>query len=226
MTTSKKPTAGKAAPVLPFRQLVGYMQGWNGLTAKVEICPVAEKGFKSRRNCKIIIIMKKVLMTLMALVILIASGQAQEKLKVGEMKNGKLVITNPDALKAVLFYSLGKSGTLGKEYKVSVAPESDRFFVFYPVSGNKDKVTSIGVVLVRSKNEVLIIENPPEIDSAAPGGGGSATITCTGAPCASCEADVSWPSGNWYPVVSCVCNDPEGQCNMSISFSVNIQFGG
>lgn len=169
--------------------------------------------------------MKKVLMTLIVLVFVIASGQAQDKLKVGEVKNGKLVVTNQDALKAVLFYSLGKSGTFGKEYKVSVSPESDRFFVYYPVSGNKDKVTSIGIVLVRAKNDVLIVENPPEIVDA-PGGGGSATITCVGMPCSSCEPNVTWPSGNWYPVVSCVCNDPEGQCNMSISFSVNIQFGG
>ena len=169
--------------------------------------------------------MKKVLMTLIVFVFVITSGQSQDKLKVGEVKNGKLVITNQDALKAVLIYSLGKSGSLGKEYKVSIAPESDRYFVYFPVSGNKNNVTSIGVMLVKVKNEVFIIENPPEIDSAGPGGGGSATITCIGAPCASCQADVTWPSGNWFPVVSCICNDPDGQCNMSISFSINIHMG-
>jgi hypothetical protein len=35
---------GKAAPVLPFRQHVGDLLGWDSLTARVELRPEAEKG--------------------------------------------------------------------------------------------------------------------------------------------------------------------------------------
>jgi len=168
--------------------------------------------------------MKKILFTFVILLAIIANGQAQEKLKIGEIKNGKFQVTNPDALKAFFMNSLGNSGALGKDFQVSTAPEGDRFFVYYPVSGNKDKVTNIGVMLVKIKNDAFIVENPPDPIPNAPGGGGSATFTCTGNPCESCTPDITWPVGNWIPLISCKC-EGGGHCNMSISFSININIG-
>jgi hypothetical protein len=85
--------------------------------------------------------MKKALFILVILLAVIYSGQAQDKLKVGEVKAGKLAITNPDGLKAFMMNSLEKSGTLGKDYQSSVAPQGDRFLVYFPVSGNKSNIT-------------------------------------------------------------------------------------
>jgi len=175
--------------------------------------------------------MKRFLMMLVLLISLVVSGQAQDKLKVGEVKNGSLEITNLDVLRAFLVYNLDKSGTLGSSYQLSMAPEGDRFFVHYPVSGNRNNVTSIGVMLVKIKNEVFIIENPPEpapgVPAApvGPGGGGSVTVTCTGITCNSCYPDVTWPPGNWIPIVTCKCYEPGGTCTMSISFTVGINVG-
>jgi hypothetical protein len=171
--------------------------------------------------------MRKILIMIVILVSVIASGQAQEKLKIGEVKNGKLVITNLDALKAFFFYSLGKSGTLGGDYKVSASPEGDRYFVYFPVTGNKDKVSNIGVLLVKINNDVYIVENQQKSEASepGPGGGGSATVTCTGNPCNSCHPEITWPVGRWIPLIVCICEDPEGFCNMSITFSVNINIG-
>jgi hypothetical protein len=170
--------------------------------------------------------MKKTFMIMLLAMAVTVSLHAQEKLKIGEVKNGKLMVTEPDALKAFLMNSLGKSGTFGKDYQVSTPPEGDRFFVYYAVSGNKDKITSIGVVLVKDKNEAFIVENPAESAPGGPGAGGSATITCTGMPCNSCYPEITWPVGNWFPLIICKCNDPDGVCSMSVSFSINIQIGG
>lgn len=169
--------------------------------------------------------MRKLLLILVILVSVIASGQAQEKLKIGEVKNGKLVVTSTDVLKAFFMNSLAKTGTLGQDFKVSASPDGGRFFVYYPVTGNKEKVTNIGVLLVKIKNEVFIVENPPAYSPGGPGAGGSATITCTGNPCNSCYPEITWPSGNWLPLILCMCNEPEGICNMSVSFSINVNIG-
>lgn len=167
--------------------------------------------------------MKKLFILIVLIIAVMASGLAQDKLKIGEVKSGKVYITNPDALRAFFNNTLEKSGTLGKDYKLSAAPEGDRFFVYYPVSDNKDKVTSIGVVLVKKQDDVFIVSNPPSASTeTTPGGGGSATIECFGAPCNSCYPNVSWPSGNWFPVVQCQCYDPDGVCNMSLEFTISI----
>ena len=169
--------------------------------------------------------MKRLVLIMIVITGILTTGSAQEKLKIGELKNGKLQVTSPDALKAFFMNSLENNGALGKDYKVSTSPEGDRFLVSYPVSGNKENITNIGVMLVRQKNEAFIVSGPPEIDESVPGAGGSATISCIGAPCTSCHPNVSWPSGNWFPLVVCVCDDAEGQCNMVLSFSVNIKIG-
>ena len=50
--------------------------------------------------------MKKLAMIMVILLAVLASGQAQEKLKVGDIKNGKLLITETSKLKAFLMNSL------------------------------------------------------------------------------------------------------------------------
>ena len=170
--------------------------------------------------------MKRLLIT-MAIIVSVsvfASGQALEKLKIGEIKNGKFQVTNPDALKAFFMNSLGKSGTLGKDFQVSNSPAGDRFFVFYPVSGNKDKVSSIGVMLVKIKNDAYIVENLPETPLTSPGGGGSLEILCIGIDCNSCVPNIQWVSGYWLPVVYCECiPSGSGICNMTSKLVIHVE---
>ena len=60
--------------------------------------------------------MKNVLFILVILIGLIASGQAQDKLKIGEVKSGKLVITNPDALRAFFLNCGGQNFLPGSSF--------------------------------------------------------------------------------------------------------------
>lgn len=166
--------------------------------------------------------MKKVLFALVILLAIITNGQAQDKLKIGEVKAGKLIITNPDALKSFLLNSLEKSGTLGKDVQVSTAPEGDRFLVYFPVSGNKNNVTCIGIMLVKIKNDAYIVENPPETPITSAGGGGSLEITCTGIDCNICVPNVSW-GGGWIPIVYCECRSGGGgKCNMTSKLVIKV----
>lgn len=167
--------------------------------------------------------MKKVLFISVILLAIILNGQAQDKLKIGEVKTGKLVITNPDGLKAFFMNSLEKSGTLGKDYQVSAAPEGDRFLVYFPVSGNKDNITCIGVMLVKIKSDVFIVENPPETPINSAGGGGSLEITCTGIDCSICVPNVRWTGNSWIPEVYCECRSGGGgKCNMTSKLIINV----
>ena len=167
--------------------------------------------------------MKKILFMLVVILAVITSVQAQDKLKIGEIKNGSLQVTNPDGLKAFLMKSLGNSGTLGKDFTVNTAREGDRFFVCYSVTGNKDKVTSIGIMLVKIKNDAFIIENPPEITPLTPGGGGSFEIQCTGIDCNSCVPNIKFVTGYWLPVVYCECiPNGSGICNMTSKLIIHV----
>ncbi len=167
--------------------------------------------------------MKRLLITLIILLAVIISGQAQDKLKIGEIKNGKLVITNLEALKAFFMNSLDNNGTLGKDYQVSASPEGDRCVIHYPVFGNTSKVSAIGVMLVKNKNDFFIVENPPQVESSTPGGGGSLEIQCIGSDCNSCVPDIKWISGTWLPVVYCKCLAPGGgNCNMTSKLIIHV----
>jgi hypothetical protein len=166
--------------------------------------------------------MKKALLTLIILLAVLVSGQAQDKLKIGEVKTGKLVITNLDGLKSFLMNSLEKSGTLGKDYEVNTAPEGDRIFIYFPVSGNKNNVTCIGVMLVKIKNDVFIITNPPGTPINSAGGEGSLEVTCTGLDCSICVPNVRWGS-SWIPEVYCECRSGGGgKCNMTTKLVIKI----
>lgn len=169
--------------------------------------------------------MRKIFILMIVIVSVSAFGQAQEKLKIGEVKNGKLTVTNIDVLRAFFIDYLGKSGTLGKDLQLSYSPDKSRVFAHYPVSGNKNKVTCVGVMLVYIDNEAYIVPNAPNYAPGGPGGGGSVTITCIGNPCEDCEMNITWPSGSWIPDVSCSCDDADGHCNMSISYTVNVNVG-
>lgn len=159
--------------------------------------------------------MKRSIFLLMLIVSVIFSSKAQEKLKVGEFKNGKLLITEMVTFKGFLMNSLENSGTLAKEFQVSVSPEIDRVFVYYPVNGNAKNISSIGIMLVIIGHEAFIVENPPRTPATGPGGGGSLEIQCIGVDCNSCVPDIKWVNGNWMPIVYCRCQQPGGgQCNM------------
>jgi len=169
--------------------------------------------------------MKRLFITLVILLSVIAFSQAQEKLKIGEVKNGKLVIINQDALNTYFLNSLGKSGTLAKDFQVSTSPEGDRFFVYYPVSGNKDKVTNIGVMLVKIKNDVFIVEGQPKTDVVIPGGGGSYEVQCIGEDCTRCVPVIRWIGGDWLPYVDCTCTQTGGGiCKMTTKIIIHIEF--
>jgi hypothetical protein len=168
--------------------------------------------------------MKKILFTMIILASVVFNGIAQEKLKIGDVVNGRLKITNDAGLRSFFLNSLKNSGCLGKEIKVEPSPTSDRFMVYTRVTGNADKISSIGVMLVRAGNEAFIAK-PVQGDEAGPGGGGSATYSCQGSPCSDCKISMTWPSGSWMPDVECICEEAEGQCNMIVSVSVNINIG-
>lgn len=168
--------------------------------------------------------MKKIFVTIVFLVVAIASGMAQEKLKVGDMKNGKLIITDPKALETFLMNSLEKSGTLGKEYKFSFAPEGDRVFLYYSVARNATKVSNIGIMLVIINNQVFIVEGP-ESTPGGPGAGGSFEVQCFGS-CPTCLPNIKWINGNWLPVVYCDCTQGNsGECSMITKVIVHINVG-
>jgi len=159
------------------------------------------------------------------LIILVAaavSGQAQDKLKIGEVKNGKLVITSPESLKAFFMKKLGNSGSLGTELQISAAPEGDRFLVFYAVTGNEDKISNIGVLLVNIKNEAFIVKSAPDKTLEAPGGGVSYEVTCIPEDCITCVPKIRW-TNNWLPYVECICTSAGGGvCKMETKITIEI----
>jgi hypothetical protein len=162
--------------------------------------------------------MKKIILTMIILASVLVEGIAQEKLKIGDVTNGKLKITNESALRAFLMNNIGKTGTLDKEIKVEVSPTADRIFAYLKVTGNRGGISSIGVLLVNINNEAFIVANEPD----SPGVGGSATVTCVGNPCTSCYPTIQWINNNWLPIIVCGCNDPGGHCNMTVTFTVSI----
>jgi hypothetical protein len=169
--------------------------------------------------------MKKLLFILVILLTVLANGQAQDKLKIGEVRDGKLVVTNLTGLKAFFMNDLEKSGTLANEYQVSASPEGDRFLVWFPVSGNKNNIRSIGVMLVKIKGDVFIISNPPGTPINSAGGEASLEITCTGVDCNDCVPNVRWGS-NWIPEVYCECRSGGGgKCNMTTKLVIKVNAG-
>lgn len=169
--------------------------------------------------------MKKILLSIIILVCIAFQGIAQDKLKIGEVVNGKLKITNETALRSFFLNNLENSGCLAKDIKVEPSPDADRYMVYTRVTDNKKNISCIGVMLVRSGNEAFIAK-PAEGDEApGPGAGGSATYSCEGDPCPDCEIDIDWPSGSWLPNVECACSDPDGTCNMTVSVTITITVG-
>ncbi len=169
--------------------------------------------------------MKKMIITMVILASAMVQGIAQEKLKVGDVVNGKLSITNETGLRAFLTNAIGNSGKLDRELKVEVSPTADRFFVYTKVLGNKSGIRSVGVLLVNSGNEAFIVAGKPDSQPSGPGIGGSATISCTGDPCTSCFPTVQWIGNNWLPIVVCTCEDESGICNMTVTFTINLGVG-
>ncbi|HOX78245.1 MAG TPA: hypothetical protein PLW31_09395 [Bacteroidales bacterium] len=168
--------------------------------------------------------MKKLILTFIILNSVILSSQSQDKLKIGDVRNDKLVVSNVEGLKKFLYNSIGNSGTLGKDLQYRLAPEGDRCVVFYPVSGNRQNVTSAGVLLIVKNGEAFIQESPEIIDSSGPGGGGSYEIQCVGTNCNQCVPAIKW-IGNWLPYVICECKqEGDGTCNMITKLIVNVQF--
>jgi hypothetical protein len=170
--------------------------------------------------------MKKVMIVLLSITIIAGQLYSQKMLKIGEVQDGKLKITNEKALNAYFLNCLGYSGLPGKDIKIESSPSGDRFYVTTSVSGNKDQVTSIGVLLVNKDGDVVIMEASRDGgDSPGPGIGGSMNVQCVGAPCEICFPDLEWVQGQWYPLVRCQCFDPAGKCNSVVSFTINLNVG-
>jgi len=163
---------------------------------------------------------------MVVLVILAGQSFSQQTLKVGEVRDGKFILTDKKALSMYFMNCLDNSGNLGKEFKSEASPDGDRYYVATTVEGNKDKVTAIGVLLVNKNNELLIVDaNREDSDGPVPGVGGSMNVECSGAPCSLCFPELQWVTGQWYPLVRCSCYDPEGKCNSMVSFTINLQLG-
>jgi len=172
--------------------------------------------------------MRRTITLLIGLLFISGHAFTQQMLKVGEVKDGKIQITNKQDLNNYFMNCLGHSGILGKELKSESSPEGDRFYVTTTVTGNKDQVTAVGVLLVNKNNELMIVEatrDDGEGDGPGTGIGGSMNVQCVGAPCGLCFPDLEWIAGQWYPLVRCQCFDPEGICNSIVSFTVNLNVG-
>jgi hypothetical protein len=167
--------------------------------------------------------MKKIIILLVSIMFMAGQGFAQEVLKIGEIKDGKLEITNMKGLQAFFMNCLAQSGKLGKDLKIEPSPTGDRFIVSTTVTGNKEKVNSISVMLVNRNNEAVIVSGEGG-DSPGAGVGGSVQYTCIGAICDFCYPSIEWGS-QWFPLVRCTCADPNGKCNMSMSFTINVSAG-
>jgi len=160
---------------------------------------------------------------MMVLCAAILTGQAQDKLKIGEIKDGTLALTNPEALKAFFMNRLQNDGQLGKDYQVSTAPEGNRCMIYFPVVGNSSKVSAVGVMLVKVKNDFCIVEEIPKTESSVPGFSGSVEIQCIGDNCNSCLPKIEWLE-DWIPLVYCHCfQSGGGTCNMTSSTTVEIK---
>lgn len=168
--------------------------------------------------------MKRMMIAVVILAALVSQGFAQEKLKIGDVVNGKLKITREADLRNFLLTNLNKSGNLSKEINVEVSPTADRFLAFLKVEGNRAGISCAGVLLVNIKNEAFIVGYEPDAP-VIPGIGGSTTYTCVGNPCSDCEINVNWPQGSWLPNVACNCEIPEGQCNMTVSVTFSLKIG-
>lgn len=169
--------------------------------------------------------MKQVLMVLWVMTVLANAVHSQEKLKIGEIRNGKLVVTQQETLKKFLLSRIDNSGTLSKELKVSYAPEGNRLLAYYHVTGNMDHVTNIGVLLVIIRNEAFIQEGTPESTPGGPGAGGSYEVQCFGS-CPTCQPNISWGGGGWLPLVYCECTGGEsGNCSMITKVIISIKIG-
>jgi hypothetical protein len=167
--------------------------------------------------------MKKIILTIVILASLVLEGIAQEKLKIGEVSNGKLKITNESALRAFLMKQIGNSGSLDKDIKLDFSPTADRIFAYTKVTGNNSGITSAGVLLVNQHGEACIVaQKSAETDT---GVGGSATVTCTGNPCTQCVPTIEWISGSWLPIIICTCLQPDGICNQTITVTLNVNIG-
>ena len=167
--------------------------------------------------------MQRILFMLIILLAVAVSGQAQDKLKIGEVKNGKLVIIGSNTLNTFFMNSLEKSGTLGKEIQINPSPEGDRFLVYFPVSNNKDNVSCIGVLLVNIKNEVFIVKGNSNKTMSVPGGGFSYEVSCKGEDCMQCVPKIRWIEGEWIPYVECVCTSTGGGiCKMETKVIIEI----
>jgi hypothetical protein len=170
--------------------------------------------------------MKKLLLLTVSMMLLAVSGISQEMLKIGEIKDGKFQITDEKALKAYFMNCLGFSGSLGKDIIIEPSPEGDRYYVTATVTGNKDQVSSIGVLVVNKNREAVIVEASRDPEGGdGPGIGGSMNVQCLGDPCAVCIPELEWVQGQWYPLVRCQCFDPNGKCNSVISFTINLNVG-
>lgn len=167
--------------------------------------------------------MKKIVFTIVILALALVQGIAQEKLKVGDVVNGKLSITNESGLRSFLTDVIGKSGNLDRTFKTEASPTADRFLIYTKVMGNKTGISCVGVLLVNIKNEAYIVSRDTDGPPTGPGIGGSATVSCIGNPCMSCYLTVEW-TGNWLPVMTCECND-NGTCNMTITYTINLGVG-
>lgn len=167
--------------------------------------------------------MKRMIFTLIILAAMVGQGFTQEKLKIGDVVNGKLKITNEAALKGFFLQNLDKSGALENEVKVDASPKSDRFLVHMRVNGHKRGVNTIGVLLVNINNEAYIVNNQSD-QPIGPGIGGSITYSCIGDPCDNCNIKVTWPPGSWKPDVHCECQSAGGGiCNMTVTVVFEIK---
>lgn len=148
-----------------------------------------------------------------------ANAQEKNEVIVGKIENGNVSITKENAFLQYFNNSLKNDGTLGALQTV-INPDGKHIYIGCPVTSSSKNTTSIGIITLISNNSIYLLN---ENSSMASGPGGSAEVTCTGAPCNACWVK----SLGVAPYFQCDCsqNNPPCSnciCNMTITAKVEI----
>lgn len=149
------------------------------------------------------------------LVTTMAFGQKQDKIVVGTYnpKTGDVNLTN-ESLLLKQFKDYYPNGATYSNLNFHFSPDKSDVMLTWTAKDSKTG-NEMGVGLVAS------VDSEGGVLYLASGPGISFKFTCTGEPCSSCSANISWR--NRRPHVDCVCTT-DGQCNMKVEFSIGVGF--
>ncbi len=168
--------------------------------------------------------MKKIFLVSFVLFAFIFGGFSQtvNEVKIGNVTNGTLIITNINYLNSYFDYKLNGSGYVSSPYNFQYSPDGKLIVLSGNISGNSLGISDMGISLLVYNNEAFFANSSGEV-AMKTGIGGSAELTCTGNPCSSCYLEIL----SWIPFVpNCGCNDKKAsgetkRCNMTFTYKID-----